>query len=100
MQVSGPDRSPPACANETVSGRLYQPLASATRLTVAVAPGAVPSYLKVSDAAALRLPARSVHVPEREAAASSGPEYPIDAVHVSGPERSPGACWKRSSERG
>ena len=73
LQVSGPETSPAACANETVSARLNQPFASAARSADATAWGAVASYLNETAAAALRLPARSVQVPEREALASSGP---------------------------
>jgi hypothetical protein len=55
------------------TGRLYQPFASGSRSSAPVAEGGVASYFKASVTGALVLPARSVHVPEREAAASSGP---------------------------
>ena len=73
LHVSGPETSPAACANEIVSAWLNQPFASAARSVDATACGAVESYLNEIAAGALRLPARSVHVPEREALASSGP---------------------------
>jgi hypothetical protein len=57
----------------TVSGRLYQPFASAPRLGVAVTPGAVASYLKPNEPSALVLPARSRQEPETEAVPESGP---------------------------
>ena len=74
------------------TGWLYQPFASGSRVRAPVADGAVASYLNAKDDDALVLPARSVHVPEREAEAASGPEYVTPAVQVSGPERSPAAC--------
>ena len=72
--MSGPERSPASCANETVSGCRYQPFAFGGRSAVAAAVGGVESYLIVAVAGALVLPALSVHVPEIGWDAASGPE--------------------------
>ena len=58
----------------SATGWLCQPFASGGRASVPVAVGAVESYLKANDEEALLFPARSVHVPERDADATSGPE--------------------------
>ena len=57
----------------TETAALYQPFRLAGRAGVAVACGAVASYLSVTDGDA-ELPATSRQVPPTEAAASSGPE--------------------------
>ncbi len=59
-------------AKLTSRGARYQPLAFGWRDAVAVATGAVASYLSVSDAAPL-FPALSVQVPLTTAAPLSGP---------------------------
>ena len=61
-------------AKLTVSAWLYQPFESGARAGVAVTTGPVPSYWKLKAPAALVFPARSLHVPETEAFALSGPE--------------------------
>ncbi len=65
---------------------MYQPFASGARLAAAVACGAVESYLNVSATGLLAFPARSVHEPERETLAASGPPYPAAALHEATPE--------------
>jgi hypothetical protein len=64
----------------TVTGFLYQPFASEAREGVAVACGAVASYLSVYDAGPT-LPARSRQEPPTSAPAVSGPEYVCGVVH-------------------
>ncbi len=91
MHEPVPERSPGAWANETVSGLLCHPLKSAGLLE-GTATGGVASYLKPNVAAALGFPAPSVHVPEREPDAVSGPLYVTTALQGPAPETSPGAC--------
>ena len=72
-QASMPDVvSAPLKATST--GRLYQPASFGDRSgTAPVAPGAVSSYFSPKSREALRLPARSVHVPDSDAVELSGP---------------------------
>lgn len=59
----------------TRTGALYQPFRSAPRSGEADTLGAVPSYFRLAEPAALVLPALSVHVPDTDALALSGPLY-------------------------
>src|SRR5215212_6662089 len=68
----------------TATGAVYQPVAPAARAGVAVACGAVASYLSGSTLLPT-LPAASVQLPLTSAAALSGPEYVLDAEHVATP---------------
>jgi hypothetical protein len=60
-------------ANVTVTVDLFQPLALGWGLEVAVAAGAVASYLSARESVS-EFPALSRHAPSTEAAAVSGPE--------------------------
>ena len=75
-------------AKLTVSGWLNQPLASAVRLGVAVASGAVASYLSGKEAR-LGLPALSRQVPVTDVAPMSGPAYDFAAGQLSMPRSRP-----------
>ena len=59
----------------TRTEELYHPFRSAPRSGEAVTLGAVASYFRLVDSDALTLPALSVHVPEADAPALSGPLY-------------------------
>ncbi len=74
MHEPVPETSGP-CANEIVSGALYQPFAFGCLSGVATVCGAVSSYLNPKTLAGLRLPARSEQVPLTEAVALSGSVY-------------------------
>jgi hypothetical protein len=58
---------------EIETGWLYQPPASGSRAGLALAFGAVASYLSANENGALTLPATSRHVPDTLAVAESGP---------------------------
>src|SRR5437762_718194 len=84
LPVSGPENVfcgvqeaipdvPSVPPNETVTGLLYQPLASGPRPSVAEASGAVESYAS-GNAAVPTLPALSWHEPFTEPVPLSGPE--------------------------
>jgi hypothetical protein len=72
VQESAPERASVA-VKLTVRAALYQPFAFGWREGVALATGAVASYL-TGNAPLPTLPAWSLQVPEAEAAALSGPE--------------------------
>ena len=73
-------------AKPTVSGWLYQPLASGARPAEApVTCGAVASYSRPSDRTVV-LPALSEHEPLTAPRSSSGPAYVFGAAHESSPE--------------
>src|SRR5215208_1665728 len=71
-------------AKPTATGAVYQPSVPAARAGVAVACGAVASYL-IGSTLLPTLPAASVQLPLTSAVALSGPEYVLDAAHVATP---------------
>ncbi len=84
-QVGGPERASVA-AKLTSRGARYQPLAFGGREGAADASGGAESYLKAYAAGVLSFPARSTHVPLRDALAASGVEYVFARSHEPMPD--------------
>ena len=84
-QESKPER-PSVAAKVTSRDARYQPLAFGGREGAADASGGAESYLKAYAAGVLSFPARSTHVPLRDALAASGVEYVFAKSHEPMPD--------------
>jgi hypothetical protein len=81
----------------TVRSWLYQALTSGPREAVALACGAVSSYLSVKRLEPLWFPALSVHVPPTAVDGSSGPEYVV-WLQLSMPDVASAPWWLTVTE--